>query len=377
MRILTNPTELVPRALEAVIVNDPATIVAAARKYVGEYDFEMLGTGIFFSELGLQKEAAWLLENACIDGVGEKDQDPLIQYHLAFFNSQLGDQAKSAVFLSKAASNNRDYIFASRPETVDALQYAVKINPGDALAHYQLGNLFGNFGRLDEAAGEWESAVKINPALSVPWRNLGWYYRAVRNDRGRSELCFRNAVKDRPYDQTLYRDLAGVLVEEGKRPEAITLLKNMPLRGVRRSDITIDLAQACLESGRYDESIKILMSTPYFVNWEGSSLTWFIFNQSHIRKGIDLFNQGKYKEALADFDASLTFPENLGVGKSSWNGVAEGWYWKGKALQAMGRTAEAAMAWKTGGTLSNGSERLNSYENLCRMMERQAIDDRR
>jgi hypothetical protein len=59
------------------------------------------------------------------------------------------------------------------------------------------------------------------------------------------------------------------------------------------------------------------MSTPYFVNWEVSSITWNIFNQSHVRKGIELFNQKKYKEALAHFEAALTFPENLGVGRSS------------------------------------------------------------
>ncbi len=369
-RISTNPTELVPRALEAVILNDPAGFVSTSRKFVGEFDFELLGTGLFFSELGLHKEASWILENACINGVELKEQDPLVQYHLAFLYSLTGDKDKSSLYLSRAAANSRDFIYASRPETIDALEYAVKQNPSDALARYQLGNLFGNFGRLDEAASEWESAVKINPSLSIPWRNLGWYYWTIRNDRGWSEMCFQNAIKNRPSDQTLYRDLAGVLVDEGKRSQAISLLENMPLKGIRRSDITIDLAQACLESGRYDESIKVLMSTPYFVNWEGSSLTWFIFNQSHIRKGIDLYNQKKYKEALIDFEAALTFPENLGVGKSTWNGVAEGWYWKGKALQSLGRSGEAVQAWKSGSNLSGSSERPDSYENLCRMMLR-------
>jgi tetratricopeptide (TPR) repeat protein len=367
-RIRSNPTELVPRALEAMILNDPAGFISGTRKFLGEYDFELLGTSIFFSELGLQKDAAWLLENACINGVDEKKQDPLIQYHLALLYSLQGNQEKSTYYLSKAATNNRDFIFASRPETIDALEYTIKQNPGDALALYQLGNLLGNFGRLEEAAAEWEMAVKINPSLSIPWRNLGWYYWAIRNDHGRSEMCFQNAIKDRRYDQTLYRDLAGLLVDEGKRSEAITLLENMPLKGIRRSDITIDLAQACLETGRYDESIKILASTPYFVNWEGSSITWYIYNQSHIRKGIDLFNQNKVDKALTDFEAALIFPENLGVGRSSWTGVAEAWYWKGKALQAMGKSGEAIQAWKNGSSISYGSGRADPYGNLCRIM---------
>jgi tetratricopeptide (TPR) repeat protein len=249
----------------------------------------------------------------------------------------MGDLKKSSDYLSKASNNYNDFILASRPESMEVLEFAVKQNPNDALAFYQLGNLYGNFGRLDEAAGNWNKSVQLNPAMNIPWRNLGWYYWVIRKDYARSELCFRNAIKARPYDQTLYRDLAGVLIDDGKRPEAISLLEKMLFKGVRRSDIIIDLAQAYLDEARYDESIKLLMSTPYFVNWEGSSITWNIFSQSHIRKGIELFNQKKYKDALTHFEAALTFPENLGVGRSSRTQEAEAMSWKNKTLTALGK----------------------------------------
>jgi tetratricopeptide (TPR) repeat protein len=345
-RITANPTELTTRALEAIIMADSTRFASDARKFVGEYDFEILGTSIAFSELGLPKEAAWILETSCINGRDEKKQNFLIQYHLAFLYSQTGNLKKSLNYLSKASVNNQDFIFASQPETVEVLDFAVKQNSGDALAFYQLGNLYGNFGRLDEAANNWNKAVKLNPAMSIPWRNLGWYYWAVGKDRARSEMCFQNAIKSRPDDQTLYRDLAGVLIDDGKRPEAIFLLEKMPFKGARRSDITIDLAQAYLEEARYDESVKLLLSTPYFVNWEGSSITWDIFNQSQIRKGIGLFDQKKYKDALTHFEAALTYPENLGVGKSSGTAEAEAWFWKGKTLIALGKPSEAVQSWE-------------------------------
>ncbi len=345
-RITANPTELTTRALEAIIMADSTRFASDARKFVGEYDFEILGTSIAFSESGLPKEAAWILETSCINGRDEKKQNFIIQYHLAFLYSQTGNLKKSLDYLSKASVNNQDFIFASRPETVEVLDFAIKQNPGDALAFYQLGNLYGNFGRLDEAANNWNKAVKLNPAMSIPWRNLGWYYWAVGKDRARSEMCFQNAIKSRPDDQTLYRDLAGVLIDDGKRPEAISLLEKMPFKGARRSDITIDLAQAYLEEALYDESVKLLMSTPYFVNWEGSSITWDIFNQSQIRKGIELFDQKKYKDALTHFEAALTYPENLGVGKSSGTAEAEAWFWKGKTLIALGKPSEAVQAWQ-------------------------------
>jgi tetratricopeptide (TPR) repeat protein len=367
-RITINPTELTVKALEAIILVDSTGFASNTRKFVGEYDFEILGTSIAFSELGLSKEAAWILETSCINGLDEKKQNFLIQYHLAFLYSQTGNLKKSSDYLSKASHNNQDFIFASRPETMEVLEYAVKQNPGDALAFYQLGNLYGNFGRLDEAAINWTKAVKLNPAMSIPWRNLGWYYWAVRKDHAQSEMCFQNAIKSRPNDQTLYRDLAGVLIDNGKRPEAISVLEKMSFKGVRRSDITIDLAQAYLEEARYDESVKLLMSTPYFVNWEGSAITWDIFNQSHIRIGIELFDQKKYKNALTHFEAALTFPENLGVGESSRTEEAEAWFWKGKTLIALGKPVEAVQAWQKGSVSLSDPGRQNIYKSFCKML---------
>jgi len=368
IRIKSFPTELPPRALEAIILDDPAKFASDTRKFVGEYDFEMLEASIVFSEIGLFREAAWILENSCIYGVEEENQNHLVQYHLAWLYSKAGDLEKSSEFLSKASQNYQDFILASRPETVQVLEYAVKQNPDDALALYQLGNLSGNSGRLDEAARNWNKAVQLNPGMSIPWRNLGWYHWAVKKDHVQSELCFRNAIKARPDDQTLYRDLAGILTDGGKRPEAIALLEGMPVKGMRRSDIIIDLAQAYLDEGRFDESINLLMSTPYFVNWEGSSITWNIFSKAHIRKGIDLFAQKKYKDALSHFEASLTFPENLGVGKSARNEEAEAWFWKGKTLIALNKPSEALQAWQNGSFTPSDPGRENIYRNMCKAL---------
>ncbi|MFH0761712.1 MAG: DUF5107 domain-containing protein [Bacteroidota bacterium] len=364
-RIVLNPTDLTSRALQAIILKNPATLTTAARQYLGEYDFEMLETSIAFSELGLNAEAAWILENTCINGVPEGKQNFLVQYHLAYLFAQVQDRGKSAAYLTKASANYQDFVMASRPESFPVLEYAVKENPGDAIAHYQLGNLLGNFGRLDEAAVEWNKAVKFNPSMSIPWRNLGLYHWVIRDDHAKSEACFLNAIKSRPFDQTLYRDLARLLVDNERTPEAITVLETMQFKGMQRSDIIQDLAQNYLDEKRYEEAYTLLISTPYFVNWEGSTLTWDLFNQAHIGKGIDLFNQKKYKAALKQFETALTFPENLGVGRSVRTEEAVAWYWKGKALKTMGRSRDAAAAWKAGEQSADGSPKQMEYKGLC------------
>ena len=186
---------------------------------------------------------------------------------------------------------------------------------------------------MAEAEKYWEIAVGSNPSMSIPWRNLGLYYWVVKNDHQKSESCYRNAISARPLDQTLYRDLAKVLVDNKKIKEAITLLENMKYTGTRRSDIIIDLAQYYLGDARYDNCIDLLTSVPYFVNWEGTSLTWDIFNMANVKKGIALYEKGVYSSALKAFDKALTFPENLGVGRSMRTEEAMAWFWKGKTFK--------------------------------------------
>jgi tetratricopeptide (TPR) repeat protein len=104
------------------------------------------------------------------------------------------------------------------------------------------------------------------------------------------------------------------------------------------------------------------------VNWEGSTLTWDMFSQAHIGEGIRLFEQKKYREAFGHFETSLTWPENLGVGHSDRTEEAMGWFWKGKALLALGKNKEAAEAWKKGSETPDGSEKQNEFKELCRKL---------
>ena len=139
----------------------------------------------------------------------------------------------------------------------------------------------------------------------------------------------------------------------------------MPCEGIRRSDIIIDLAQYYLEEERYDSCINLLISTPYFVNWEGSSITWNLYNRAYTHKGISHYNEQDYGEALNCFEKAVAFPENLGVGRSQRTEEALACYWRGRALMALNRPDEAMTIWKTGSELPPGSAGQNHYRELC------------
>jgi predicted negative regulator of RcsB-dependent stress response len=140
----------------------------------------------------------------------------------------------------------------------------------------------------------------------------------------------------------------------------------MPMAGMRRAEIIVMLAQAYVDEKRWDDCVKHLESTPYFVNWEGQDVTWRLFNRAHIERGRQRLDKGDAKAALTDFEAALTYPANLNVGRSNKPEEAPAQYWRGKALATLGRTADARTAWQTGAAGADVAGAQNEYRQKCR-----------
>jgi len=366
-KIAENPTALVPRMIIALQnSNRLKRFVREARDFVGEDEFEMLEAGLVFADLAMAKEAEELLRAACVEAVPEDQRSPLPVYYLAYFASQQKDQAKAGAYLDRAAGMHRDYVFPSRPEEVAVFEHAVKNNPDDAHAHLHLGNLYSHLDRQNEAVKQWSKAVELDSSLSVAFRNLGLYAWSAEEDLPKAERFYRKAIAARPKDQTLYRDLADILLAAKRRSDAIKVLESTPYEKIRRADIIIMLAQMYLDEQQYTNAVDLLESTPYFVNWEGQTITWDIFHKAHLERGRIRFKDENFAGALRDFKASLTYPENIGVGRSNRPQEASAQYWRGKALQALGRVEEARSAWKEGADGHRGSGKQNEYIELCK-----------
>ncbi|NUQ64007.1 MAG: DUF5107 domain-containing protein [Pirellulales bacterium] len=365
-QVARDPADLVARAVLALQAKpEMERFVREARDFVGEYEFNMIETSLAFAELGLAKEAGRVLSAACVESADKAGLSPLPLYYLAYYASLAGDNPAAGEYLKQAAAIWRDFVFPSRPEAIDVLKFAVEKNPDDAHARLHLGNLFAGLGRVGEAVSQWEKAAAQNPKLSMAYRNLA-LAAAGENDLVKAEQCYRKAIAARPGDQTLHRDLADVLIATSKRPQAIEVLEKMPVANLRRADITILLAQAYLDEKRYDDAIGLLGSTPYFVHWEGQDVTWVIFNRAHVERGRRRLEAGDAQAALADFEAALTYPQNLGVGRSDKPQEAAAQYGRGKALAALGRPEEARAAWKLGAEGVEGSEEQNQHRRLCK-----------
>jgi tetratricopeptide (TPR) repeat protein len=366
--VMRSPTDLVPRALLALRgeENQIDDFAREARAFVGEDEFQMLEASLVFAELGLTRAAGSLLDAACVHAVPKDKRSPLPLYYVAYYEYQTIPHPEIRVYHEQAAAIHRDSVFPSRPEAIEVLRYAISQNRDDAYAHLHLGNLYAHLGRVDEAVGHWRKAADLDSSLSVALRNLGLHAWAVEEDLPKAERLYRKAIAARPKDQTLYRDLADVLLAADKRPEAIKVMESTPFETLRRADIIIMLAQAYFDEKMYTNAIDLLESTPYFVNWEGQTITWDIFHKAHVERGRLRYDDKKFAAALEDFEAALTYPENIGVGRSNRPAEARAQYWRGKTLQALGREADARAAWKEGAAGHKGSREQNEYRERCR-----------
>ena len=140
----------------------------------------------------------------------------------------------------------------------------------------------------------------------------------------------------------------------------------MPLQGPRRAELTVILAESYVAEKRYEKCIELLESLPYFVNWEGQDITWRLFNQAHLERGRQRLDSGDAAGALADFDAALTYPANLNVGRSNQPIEAPAQFWRGQALRALNRLEEARAAWQAGADGADVAGRQNEYREKCR-----------
>ncbi len=91
----------------------------------------------------------------------------------------------------------------------------------------------------------------------------------------------------------------------------------------------------------------------------------FRLAEALVKRGQERFEKQDFKAALGDFEAALTYPEDLCVGRSEWAEEAAAQYWKGKCLEALDRLDEARTSWQKGADGAEGSADQNRYRKMC------------
>lgn len=354
-------TDFVPRALLALESEaGMKSFIADMSKIGGEKEFTLLEVACFFADLAMYNDAVKLLKGACVDNGNPLKCGPLPYYYLAYYSNKLGKEADAKSYLAQAAKMPYDFVFPSRVEELAILQYAADTQPSDACTRLMLGYLCASLGRMEDAISLWEKAAELDPSLSTAWRLLGVQAWKKEKDLPKAAECYGKAIAARAEDQTLYRDLAEILTAQAKRGEAITLVEQMPKKPTPRADVILWLADAYLAEKRYDDCINLLRNT-VFSNREGGTRPHDVFVSALVTRGKLRYESKQYEGALEDFQAALTYPENLAVGAKYRLTDSEIRYWLGKTLLALGRGEEASAAWKEGASQITSKDAALSF----------------
>ncbi|MDR3719826.1 MAG: DUF5107 domain-containing protein [Bryobacteraceae bacterium] len=300
-----------------------------------------LEMAVDYANAGLRDEAIAVLRELAKAQSGAAQVDPLVYYHLADLETEAGAKDQAAADYQLALKASPDYCFPFRLESIGVLKRAIERNPADARAPYYLGNLLYDL-QPAEAIALWEKSRTLDPSYAMVHRNLGLAYESRKGDHAKSlaslEEAFRLEQDPRFLNELdTERELAGVAAQ--KRLDF--LLKNE--KAVQDRDDTLAREiELHVQVGHYDKALELLKSRIFHV-WEGARFTAHdSYVDAQLLRSHALLKAGKADEALAGYKAALEYPVNLSTGKP-FHGDRSGEidYFVGKALDAKHASAEA------------------------------------
>ena len=299
-----------------------------------------------------------------------------------------GAEPPSVAAFRAADAMPTDYVFPDRLEEEEVLRAAVAAAPDLPNAWYYLGCCEWNHDRKDAALADWRRCVALAPRHALALRCLGFglshpgtFFVTTGVPSGvPSPEAYEYYLRSLEADPTNFRTLdeAGKLAEKLDLPaaERLALLEKYRATGEQYDPCMLRLAYALNAVGRFREAHDILTSRRFHV-WEGADGLLAPFVEACIGLGKEAMERGDPATALAFFEESTTYPENLQAGRPGDAGTEpksrylmaqcrkalgdeagyraelekalKGWihagemdYWRVKALRELGRDGECA-----------------------------------
>jgi tetratricopeptide (TPR) repeat protein len=146
-------------------------------------------------------------------------------------------------------------------EAIAQYQKALEIKPDNAEAHYTLGTIFGQQGRMDEAIRHFQKALEIKPAYADAQNGLGnGFSQMGRMDEAIAH--YQKAVEISPDYAEARKNLAWILatcpqaaLRNGNKAVELAQRANQ-LTGGENPLMLCTLAAACAEAGRFPEAVE-------------------------------------------------------------------------------------------------------------------------
>jgi tetratricopeptide (TPR) repeat protein len=215
-------------------------------------------------------------------------------------------------------------IFTQQRRTDEAIaqyQKALAIKPDYAEARYNLGIIFFQLRRTDEAIAQYQKALAIKPDYVEARNNLGLvFFQQGRMDEAISQ--YQKALAIKPDVPDIRNNLGIALFRQGRTNEAITQYQRALAIKPDYAEAHFNLGDIFTQQGRTDEAItqyqKALAIQPDYA-------------EARYNLGITLFQLGRMDEAIAHFQQALQIKPDY----------AEACYNLGLSFRKQGRLDEA------------------------------------
>jgi len=133
------------------------------------------------------------------------------------------------------------------------LKKAIRINPNDAEAHNNLGNLLDDLKRYDEAEKEFRKALKIKPNFAEAHYNLGNLLVELHH-YDEAEKEYREAIRIKPNYSEAYDNLGNLLKDLKRYDEAEREFREAIRINPNDADTHNNLGSLLMDLKRYDEA---------------------------------------------------------------------------------------------------------------------------
>jgi tetratricopeptide (TPR) repeat protein len=299
-----------------------------------------------YAHAGLYAEAIELISLG-VDEQKENPVYPMAYYYKAWFENQSGDSKAFTETLTNAANANPEYCFPHQPESVVALNMAVKHNPTDFKALHYLGNFWYNARNYDTAIDCWEKSIAIFDGFPTAHRNLALGYFNKQNESEKALLSLEKAFQLDTTDARILMELDQLYKKLNHTPEQrLQHLEKYPELIDERDDLYLERAALYNLTGRYEDAYDLIMKRK-FHPWEGGEgkvTGQYVFSLTEMAKRS--IENGDCKMATDYLLRAQTYPENLGEGKLYGAQENQLLYWLGVAYNGIGDTEKAHSCWK-------------------------------
>jgi tetratricopeptide (TPR) repeat protein len=200
--------------------------------------------------------------------------------------------------------NNLGYLYfeeGRREEALREYQTALRINPRYADAHNNLGNVYYLQGRTDDALREFQAALKINPEYADAHNNLGSvYYSQGRSDEAIRE--FQAALKVNPHFAGAHFNLGLVYSAQVRLEEAIREFQAALRINPEHADVHNNLGSVYYLQGRTDDALREFQAALKIKPDHAGA---------HFNLALAYSSQDRIDEALREIQAALKINPNL------------------------------------------------------------------